>query len=123
MLHPKVDVERLYIPRKDGERGLIDVKTAFKTVTIGLDHYLKHKEGQYPKKVLEHEQSKTKNSITKNATNKFKREVTMPEIESREDNSASENGTALKHMFKSKMKSMKEEKWKNNSCMASIHGS
>ena len=123
MLHPKVDVERLYIPRKDGERGLIDVKTAFKTVTIGLDHYLKHKEGQYPKKVLEHEQSTTKNSISKNATNKFKREVTMPEIESREDNSASENGTALKHMFKSKMKSMKEEKWKNNSCMASIHGS
>ena len=87
MLHPKVDVERLYIPRKDGERGLIDVKTAFKTVTIGLDHYLKHKEGQYPKKVLEHEQSKTKNSITKNATNKFKRELSMLEIESREDNS------------------------------------
>ena len=113
MLHPKADVERLYIPRKDGERGLIDVKTAFKTVTIGLDHYLKHKEGQYPKKVLEHEQSTTKNSISKNATNKFKREVTMPEIGSREDNSASENATALKHMFKSKMKSMKEEKRKN----------
>ena len=113
MLHPKADVERLYIPRKDGERGLIDVKTAFKTVTIGLDHYLKHKEGQYPKKVLEHEQSTTKNSISKNATNKFKWEVTMPEIGSREDNSASENATALKHMFKSKMKSMKEEKRKN----------
>ena len=118
MLHPKVDVERLYIPRKDGERGLIDVKTAFKTVTIGLDHYLKHKEGQYPKKVLEHEQSTTKNSVTKNATNKCKREVTMPEIESREDNSASENATALKHKFKSKMKSMKEEKWKNKA----LHG-
>ncbi|CAH3183363.1 unnamed protein product [Porites lobata] len=48
MLHPKADVERLYIPRKDGGRGLIDVETAFKTATIGLDHYLKHKEGQYP---------------------------------------------------------------------------
>ena len=104
MLHPKVDVERLYIPRKDGERGLIDVKAAFKTVTIGLDHYLKHEEGQYPKKVLEHEQSTTKNSISKNATKKFKREVTMPEIESREDKSASENAKALKHVFKSKMK-------------------
>ena len=55
MLHPKADVERLYIPRKDGGRGLIDVETAFKTATIGLDHYLKHKEGQYPKQVLEHE--------------------------------------------------------------------
>ena len=26
MLHPKADVERLYIPRKDGGRGLIDVE-------------------------------------------------------------------------------------------------
>ncbi|CAH3029105.1 unnamed protein product [Porites evermanni] len=77
MLHPKADVERLYIPRKDGGRGLIDVETAFKTAAIVLDHYLKHKEGQYPKQVLEHERSKAKNSISKNAT-KFKREVTMP---------------------------------------------
>ena len=44
MLHPKADVERPYIPRKDGGRGLIDVETAFKTATIGLDHYQKHKE-------------------------------------------------------------------------------
>ena len=49
MSHPKADVERLYIPRKDGGRGLIEVETAFKTATIGLDHYLKHKEGRYPK--------------------------------------------------------------------------
>ena len=68
MLHPKVDVERLYIARKDGERGLIDVKTAFKTVTIGLDHYLKHEERQYPKQLLEDERSKSKNPRTKNAT-------------------------------------------------------
>ena len=64
MLHPKADVERLYIPRKDGGRGLIDVETAFKTATIGLDYYLKHKEEQYPKQVLEHERSKAKNSIS-----------------------------------------------------------
>ena len=74
MLHPKADVERLYIPRTDGGRGLTDVETAFKTAAIGLGHYLNHKEGQYPKQVLEHERSKVKNSITKNAT-KFKVEV------------------------------------------------
>ena len=94
MLHPKADVGRLYIPRKDGGRGLIDVETTFKTATRGLDHYLKHKEGQYPKQVLDHKRSKAKNSISKNAT-KFKREVTMPEIENREDKSASENAKAL----------------------------
>ena len=54
--------------------------------------------------MLEHERSKAKNSISKNAT-KFKREVTMPEIENREDKSASENAKALKHVFKSRMNS------------------
>ena len=88
MLHPKANVERLYIPRKDGGRDLIEVetafKTAFKTATVGLDHYLKHKDGQYVKQVLEHERSRAI-SVTKNAT-EFKREVTMPaEFENRED--------------------------------------
>ena len=117
MLHPKGDLERLYIPRKDGGRGLIDVETASKTATIGFDHYLKHKEGQYPKQVLEHERCKAKTSITKNAT-KFKGEVTMPEFENKEHKSASGNSKVLNHMFKSKMKSMKEEKWKNKA----LHG-
>ena len=31
MLHPKADVERLYVPRKDGGRGMTAVETAFKT--------------------------------------------------------------------------------------------
>ena len=117
MLHPKADVERLYIPRKDGGRGLIKVETALKTATIGLDHYLKNKEGQYSKQLLEHELPKAINSITKNAT-KFKRKVTMPEFKNREDKSASENAKAMKHIFKSKMKSMKEEKWKDKA----LHG-
>ena len=107
----------MYIPRKDGGRGLIEVETAFKTATIGLDHYLKHKDGRYPKKLLEHDRSKAINLIIKNAT-KFKREVTMPEFENREDKSASENALALKHIFKSKMKSMKQEKWKDKA----LHG-
>ena len=73
ILHPKADVERLYIPRKDGERGLIDVETAFKTATIGLDHHLKHKEGQYPKQLLGDERPKSKSARTKNATKLKKR--------------------------------------------------
>ena len=36
----------------------------------------------------------------------------MAEFEKRKDKSVSENAKALKHIFKSKMKSMKEEKWK-----------
>ena len=108
LLHPKADVERLYISRKDGGRGLIEVETAFKIATTGLDHYLKNKDGQYPKQVLEHDMSKAKNSITKNAS-KFKREIPISEFENREDKSASENAKALKNMNKSKMKSEKRK--------------
>ena len=61
MLHPKADVERLYLSRKDGRRGLIEVETAFKAATIGLDHYLKYKEGQYSKQVFNHDKAKAKN--------------------------------------------------------------
>ena len=67
-------MERLYIPRKDGGRGLIQVETAFKIATIGLDHYSKNKDGQYPKQVLERDTSKAENAITKNLS-KFKGEV------------------------------------------------
>ena len=42
----------------------------------------------------------------------------MPEFENKEHKSASETSEVLKHMFKSKMKSMKEEKWKNRG----LHG-
>ena len=43
MLHPKVDVERLYIPRKYGDRGLFEVETPFRVAPIGFDQYLKNK--------------------------------------------------------------------------------
>jgi len=54
---------------------------------MGLDHYLRQEDGQYPKQLLEHERSKAINSITKNTT-KLKREIPMPELENREDKSA-----------------------------------
>ena len=107
------DVERLYIPREDRGRDLIDVETAFKTITIGLNHYLRDKEGQYPKQVLEHERSKAKNAITKNAT-KFKREV--QQCQSWRTEKINQPQKMLR--LKSKMKSMEEEKCKNKA----LHG-
>ena len=73
MLHSKAGVERPYILNKDGGRGLINVETTFKTATIGLDHYLKHKEGQYPKPVLQHQRSQTENQYPRMLP-KFKKE-------------------------------------------------
>ena len=40
MHHPKADVDRLYLPRTSGGRGLIQIETTYKTTTIGLDAYI-----------------------------------------------------------------------------------
>lgn len=44
MHHPKADVDRLYIPRKAGGRGLVQLEITYKTTTIGLNTYLNNKD-------------------------------------------------------------------------------
>ena len=72
--------------------------------------------------MLEHDTSKAKKSITKNAS-KLKGEIPISEFENNEDKSASENAKALKNMIKSKMKSEKKEKWKTKLYMANTQSS
>ena len=38
--HPKSDVNRLYLPRKEGGRGLVQFELSLKTSIIGMDTYL-----------------------------------------------------------------------------------
>ena len=40
MHHPKADMDRMYLPRNEGGRGLVQLETAYKRATIGLDTYL-----------------------------------------------------------------------------------
>jgi hypothetical protein len=58
MHHPKSDVDRIYIPRKIGGRGLIQLEHSFKTSLVGLEEYLKTTDDAYLKAVLVHENSK-----------------------------------------------------------------
>ena len=37
MHYPKIDIDRLYLPRTSGGRGLTQVVTALKTKPMGLD--------------------------------------------------------------------------------------
>lgn len=68
--------------------------------------------------MLKHERSEAKNSTAKNA-DKFEKEVAMVEFENREDKSSSVNAKALKHnIIKSKIKAMKEEKWKDKAFLS-----
>ena len=43
-LHPKSDVERLYIPRKEGRRGLISIEDGVELAITGLEVYVHRSE-------------------------------------------------------------------------------
>jgi DNA-directed RNA polymerase subunit L len=43
MPHPKADIDRLYVKRKEGGRGVVQVKAAYKTEIINIAEYLNTK--------------------------------------------------------------------------------
>ena len=49
--HPKSDVDRMYLPRLSGGRGLIQIETTYKTTTIGLATYLEKSDDSFLKLV------------------------------------------------------------------------
>jgi hypothetical protein len=42
--HPRADIDRLYVPRKEGGRGLMQVEGAYITETLSLMEYIESKE-------------------------------------------------------------------------------
>jgi hypothetical protein len=49
MHHPKADIDRLYVKRKEGGRGLLQVEAAYKAEIINIAEYFntKYKEDQF----------------------------------------------------------------------------
>ena len=65
-LHPKSDVDRLYLSRKDGGRGLLSCEEAMKSKENNLGWYLKHSNRgllQGVKHVFEFENSSSKDDF------------------------------------------------------------
>jgi hypothetical protein len=68
MHHPKADIDRLYVKRKEGGRGLVQVEGAYKTEIINIVEYLNrvYKGGQFVNIVKNHESSQPNmNSMVK----------------------------------------------------------
>ena len=61
MHHPKADVDRLYVPRAEGGRGLMQLELNYKITTIGLDSYLSQTQDPLLQMVKKHE---SKNNYT-----------------------------------------------------------
>lgn len=77
--HPKADVDRLYLPRKEGGRGLMQLELSFKTTTIAMKNYLEFTNDWMMQLVLQHENSKKLHSVFKEAK-KFENELNIQPI-------------------------------------------
>ncbi|EEB19129.1 reverse transcriptase, putative [Pediculus humanus corporis] len=67
-LHPKADVDRLYVSRKDGGRGLRQIEAAYQNAIIGMGKYIEsHREDPILAQVIHAEEKTTKKGVLKRA--------------------------------------------------------
>jgi hypothetical protein len=66
--HLKADIDRLYVPRKDGGRGLMQIKGAHITEIIKLKEYVEHTQDPLMQIVRTHQHS-TSSTLFHTATN------------------------------------------------------
>jgi len=88
MHHPKSDVDRLYVKKKEGGRVLVQIEAAYKTEIINIVEYLNtnYKADHFVNIVKSHESTQPNmNSIIKIAA-KITQELIQPNEKSREYN-------------------------------------
>ncbi|XP_063591903.1 uncharacterized protein LOC134768991 [Penaeus indicus] len=118
MHHLKADVDRLYLPRRSGGRGMINLETAYKTSTIGMATYLSVSKDWMIKLVHQHEQSKKLFSINKEAS-KYEREFELEDNVARNDElPATKQAKSSKSSAKSYALRQTAERWNQKS----LHG-
>jgi hypothetical protein len=113
MHHPKADIDRLYVKRKEGGRGLVQVEGAYRTEIINIAEYLntKYKGDQFVNIVKNHESTQPNmNSIVKLAA-KFTEDLNQLN----EKNDAKKD--EIQHT-KAKLGEILKKKWKNRA----VHG-
>ena len=80
MHHPEAELSRMYIPRTEGGRGMINLEMTYKTTTIGLNRYLKSSEDRMLHAVLQYKKKKKLHSVVKESR-KFKFELNIAQEE------------------------------------------
>ena len=119
MHHPKADVQRIYLPRSEGGRGLIQLESSYKITTIGLKCYLQSSSEMLLQCVNVHDGNKKLHSITKR-NDKFRREINL--ITDDDDNTSCELPIAKAKIVKEKAKKLLQELLKKTWAEKPLHG-
>ena len=99
MHHPKVDIHRLYLSRKNGARGLTQLKLSYKKSMIGLFRYLNLSDDWMLQLALKDKKEKGSHSVVKEAI-EFAREINV-DLETKKIKN-SENARKLREIAKEK---------------------
>ena len=91
--HPSADVDRLYVSRRDGGRGLMQIEGVYKSTIVGLDSYLDRSSDPFMKLVRESDSGKTQFSI-KRLARQFTDQLQKPMM----PGDTSESGVTQKDM-------------------------
>jgi hypothetical protein len=106
--HPKTDIDRLYVKRKEGGRGLVQVEAAYKAELTSIAEYLNtnYKVDQFVNNVKSYESTQpTVNSIIKTAAR-----IAEELIQTNEKSDAKQEG--IQHT-KASLGEVLKNKWKN----------
>ena len=80
MHHTKTDVSSMFIPRKEGGRGMTNLEMVYNTTVIGLNSYLQLSGDRMLQAVLQHEKKNKLHSVVKESR-KFKFQLNMAQEE------------------------------------------
>jgi hypothetical protein len=72
--HPRADIDHLYVPRKEGGRGLMQMKGAYIAETLNLVEYIESKEDPLIQILRTHQHTQTQHCYKQlmNLRNLFK---------------------------------------------------
>jgi hypothetical protein len=106
--HPKADIGRLYVKRKEGRRGLVQVEASYKAEITNIAEYLNtnYKVNQFVNIVESHENTQpTMNSIIKTAG-----KITKELSQTNKKSDSKQEG--IQHT-KARLGEVLKNKWKN----------
>jgi len=82
--HPRADIDRLYVKRKEGGRGLVQVEVAYKAeiINIAEDLNTNYKEDQFVNIVKNHESIQPNMNPVLRLATKIIEELSQPHVKS-----------------------------------------
>ena len=117
MHHPKSDLYRLYLPRPEGGRGLIQLELSYESTTISLDKYFHETQDTLLHFVKDHDERKSLYSISRQSM-KFSRELGVPAIPPAEDKANTTYVPRIKAKAKHQGRQQLRSKWESKA----LHG-